>query len=237
LTSIVFSGLFACWAQGAHSQEDFRAWVGLYDPDSLGWLENENRIEELCANRITFSECHAEMLSPRMSTYPLYSAPAESSPSIGELVVVAVPGRGISTFFHSDGSPQAIVFTPDLYLQDWGYGPYHHQTVMNQQLNWFQLPPDPWPNAVWLYRESETNNPTIVNVSFGDIIEMDGSNMFVVATESDALMLRNEQLGDIWCEEGDPPPISPIEPSRLMRAELVDSRGHLSFRLQNLKGC
>ena len=42
--------LSACLVLGftleARAQGEFRAWVGLYDPGQLGWLENENRIDE-----------------------------------------------------------------------------------------------------------------------------------------------------------------------------------------------
>jgi hypothetical protein len=221
----------------ARSQETFRAWLGLYEPAHLGWLENENRIGELCTDPATLTECYAEHLGSKVSVHELYRQPDESSERIGELIVVAVPGRGLSAHFRPARARHSIPFTPDLFLQDWGYGPYFHQTLSEQRGNWFQLPPDPWEGHVWLRRELERGMSPVIAVRSGDIIELGGSGWYVVAAEPDALLLRAEQPGDLWCEEGDPPPLTPAEPTRSSRAELVDPRGHLMFRLKYLKGC
>ena len=126
---------------------------------------------------------------------------------------------------------------PDLFLQDWGYGTYFHQTVSEQSGNWFKLPRGPWSKEVWVQRECESENSTLILIQPGNIIEMDGSSWFVVAAERDALFLRPEQPADLWCEEGDPPPVTPVEPTRFTRQELLDPDGHLVFRLKYLKGC
>jgi hypothetical protein len=233
----VFVGLTLFSATEARSQEGFRAWVGLYEPAHLGWLENENRIGELCADPSNLDECYREMLGPKVSTYPLHSEPDASSSLIGDVIVVAVPGRPLSAHFRPAGSREGTPFTPDLFLQDWGYGPYFHHTVLAQQGDWFQLPPDPWEQHVWLHRERESESSSVIAVQPEDIIEMNGSSWYVVGAEPDALLLRAEQPGDLWCEPGDPPPTQPAEPTRRSRAELVDSRGHLVFRLKYLKGC
>ena len=215
----------------------FRAWVGLYDPAHLGWLENENRLGELCPDPSRLAECYEEMLRPAVSVYGLYRAPDSTSTRVGDLIVVAVPGRGLSAGFLPAGSSRAIPFLPDLYLQDWGYGPYFHHTFLNQRGNWFQLPADPWDGDVWIDRESEREGSTVMVVQSGDLIAMGSSDLFVVDAESDALVVRAEQPGDLWCTGGEPPQTIPTEPARMSRAELTDSRGHLMFQLKNLKGC
>ena len=234
---LAVAGLVFLWPQNAYSQEGFRAWVGLYNPAHLGWLENENRITELCADAIALAECYAQNLGPRLSFYSLHQAPNASSPRLGEIIVVAVPGRALSAHFRPAGTSQLNSFTPDLFLQDWGYGPYFHQTVSAAQQNWFQLPMGPWEDAVWLHRESEAEQSSLIELRAGDFIEMAGSSFYVVDAEPDALDLRAEQPGDHWCEEGDPPPIEAVEPNSFTRADLIDSQGHLSFQLKYLKGC
>jgi hypothetical protein len=231
------AALMCCVVPKARCQEAFRAWVALYEPVDYSRLENENRIGELCTESSTLDECYARQLGPSVSVYTLRRLPDESSDRVGDLLVVAVPGRGLSAHFHPAGSVRSIPFTPDLYLQDWGYGPYFHQTIAEQRGDWFRLPHDPWEGGAWLLRAHEPDVPSVLEVQGGDIIEMNGTGWFVVDAERDALLLRAEQPGDLWCEEGDPPPITPAEPTRRSRAELVDSHGHLLFRLKYMKGC
>jgi hypothetical protein len=230
-------GLSLVSAPSVFDQESFPAWVGLHDPAHNGWLENENRIGELCGDPATLPDCYLKHLAPLISVYPLHSRPDSSSRRMGDLVVAAVPGRGLSSYFRAAGERQAIPFTPDLFLQDWGYGIYFHQTFAEQTGNWFKLPFGPWAEEVWVQREWESENSTLILLQAGNILEMNGSSWFVVAAERDALILRPEQPADFWCEEGDPPPVTPVEKTRFTRQELLDPDGHLVFRLKYLKGC
>ena len=216
-------------------EQGFRAWVGLYDPAHLGWLENENRLGELCPNPLRLADCYQEMLRPAVSVHGLHRAPDSTSTHVGDLIVVAVPGRGLSAAFLPAASSHTLPFFPDLYLQDWGYGPYFHHTFLGQRGNWFQLPADPWEGDVWIDRGNERSS--VIAVQSGDLIATGNSDLFVVAAESESLLVRAEQPGDLWCTGGDPPPTIPVEPARISRAELSDSRGHLMFQLKNLKGC
>jgi len=234
---LFFACLAACAAPEIQAQEGFGGWVGLFGHEQLGWLENENRIDDLCGETAELGACYVEMLAPAVNVYPLHTKPDESSPRIGDLVVVAVPGRGLTAHFRAAGSTTGIGFRPDLFLQDWGYGPYFHQTITQREGDWFRLPPDPWEGPVWLHRGSESARPAVLFVQAGDIVEMQGDGMYVVAAEADALLLRPEQPADLWCEEGEPPPLVLSEPTRYSRRELVDSRGHLIVRPKYLKGC
>ena len=219
------------------AQERFRGWVGLDNPARHGWLENENRIGELCADSANREACRKEMLTPAVDVYTLHAEPNQSSPHLGDLLVQATPGRGLTVQFRAAGSATAVSFVPDVFLQDWGYGPYFHQTIARQEGDWFQLPRDPWQVPVWLRRGSEISRPSIIYVRPGDIVEIDGEGMYVVAVERDALLLRAEQPADLWCREGDPPPLIPDAPVRYSRTDLIDVRGHLIVRPKYLKGC
>ena len=219
------------------SQEGFRAWVGLYDVDQLAWLENENRIGELCRDASDSARCHSEHMRPAISIYSLHREPRAQSQRVGDLLVVAVPGRGLTAHFRSAGSRQLVAFEPDLFLQDWGYGPYFHQTVLAQQGGWFQLPVGPWDRPVWIHRGSDGGSASIMQIQSGDIIEFGGSGFYVIAAEPDVLVLRVEQPADMWCEEGTPPATIAVETRRVPRADLVDSDGRLVIRPRYPKGC
>ncbi|MCP5056277.1 MAG: hypothetical protein GY937_06055 [bacterium] len=235
--TLVLAHLMLLAAPAIHAQEGFRGWVGLHGSERHGWLENENRIGELCADAADLGACRAEMLAPAVDVYALHAEPNETSPHLGDLLVQATPGRGLTVQFRAAKSGTAVSFVPDVFLQDWGYGPYFHQTIVEQDGDWFQLPPDPWDAPVWLRRGSETSRPSIIYVQPQDIVEIQGKGFYVVAVEPDALLLRAEQPADLWCREGDPPPLIADEPTRYSRADLVDARGHLIMRPKYMKGC
>ncbi|MEX2530910.1 MAG: hypothetical protein WD960_09060 [Gemmatimonadota bacterium] len=223
-------------AQDSVSEEGFRAWVRLFDHAHLGWLENENRIHELCGDAAVLDTCYADHLGPAISVYPLHSEADATSTRVGDLVVAAVPGRGLSAHFRAAGSRSTVPFHPDVHLQDWGYGPYFHQTILMQQGSWFRLPPGPWDEPVWIDRGQEDDG-SILRVHAGDIIELAGAGHYVVEAEPDALVLRPEHPADLWCEAGDPPPIAETVARRVPRAELSDSAGRLIFKPRYMKGC
>ena len=60
-----------CMVVEVHAQEGFRAWVGLYEPAELGWLENENRLGELCTDSSTLAECYERNLGSKGSLHEL----------------------------------------------------------------------------------------------------------------------------------------------------------------------
>ena len=191
------AGFLILLAPTGVSQEAFPAWVGLYDPSHLGWLENENRLSELCPDASSLADCHSVKLRPAVSILALHVEPNHASPQVGELVTVAVPGRGLSAHFRPVVARDTSPFVPDLFLQDWGYGPYFHHTTSARQGDWFQLPPDPWDQAVWVHRAGEAARSSVIPVQAGDIIELNGSGMYVLTAERDALELRPEQPGDL----------------------------------------
>jgi hypothetical protein len=219
-------------------QVPFPAWVGLYGSAPLARLENENRINDLCTDSKTLSRCYRETLAPSVTSTFLHAGPDAGSAMVGEIIVIVVPGRALSAFYRPAGSSAApAFFTPDLFLQDWGYGVYFHQTIAEQRADWFKLPAGPWPTPVWLHVPDGTGSEHVIGVQAGDIIEMEGAGWYVVSSGRNHLGLRPEQPRDMWCAEGDPPPIADVEPIRFPRTELLDADGHLQFRPKYMKGC
>ena len=80
-------------ASSARSQPGFEAWVGIYAREQIYWLENENRLQELCADAPDMAACHAEKLAPSVVTFQLLAEPSASARRVGDLIVVAVPGE------------------------------------------------------------------------------------------------------------------------------------------------
>jgi hypothetical protein len=225
-------------ARELSAQEPFPAWVGLYGEAPLARLENENRLSQVCTDSETLDRCYEEQLAPGVSVTSLYAAPDRGSPVVGELLVVVVPGRGLSAFHRPEGSSGELqFFTPDLYMPDWGYGTYFHQTIADRRGDWFQLPPGPWASPVWFQAQVDAGSDLVIAVRSGDIIEIGGTGWYVVASDRDHLDLRPEQPGDAWCSGGDPPPVGEVQPKRFLRVDLLNARGHLVIRPKYMKGC
>jgi len=233
IVPVVF--LIVC-ALPVRAQSVFRGWVALYGEDQLAWLSNEYRLDALCPEPSTAERCRAEMMEPSISAYELRTTPDERAESLGVLTVVATPSEALEATWRGMGSEESSPFEPDLYLADWGYGPYFHQTFRERRGAWFLLPPGPWPAEAWLRRETESDDDVLA-VFPEEIVEMDGDGWVVVASEAEALTMRPEQEGDMWCQAEEPPAIRPVEPTRFPRERLLDERGHLKVRPKYMKGC
>lgn len=137
--------------------------MGLYNTNLIEWLENENRLTTLCnehsGQAYELDRCRAEKLLPRPYLVPLRAGPKASAKSAGFLLLLAAPGKGMRFFYVSPSGGIAREFEPDLTMQDWGYGPYFHQTYLDRRGDWFLLPEDPVPAGTGSTRAISTVRP------------------------------------------------------------------------------
>lgn len=223
-------------ADGSAQEPGFRGWVSLLPEGRAGWLENENRINQLCQETNNLDACYRAHLAPGVEIHDLRRDPDPSAEVVGQIIVTIVPGRGLTSHYRPVGEAGAAAFTPDVYLQDWGYGPpFFHQTFLEERGRWYLLPPGPWDEPVWL--DGRAGNLAELSISTGDIVELDGQGLVVLEASSRTLSVRPEQAADMWCQEGDPPPLRESEPSLLEWDDLVDGEGHLRVGPKYMKGC
>jgi hypothetical protein len=147
----------ACGGEAETQVPEYRgtiAWVGLYTDDLLRWLENENRLMDICGQPTqpatdTWTRCATEARKPRSVTVTVYEAPSTDARALGSIEIVAVPAQGLTAqYLPETGDP--VPFVPDIYLQDWGYGPFFHQSILTHTSGWVMLPPTPFPAPVWV---------------------------------------------------------------------------------------
>jgi hypothetical protein len=231
-------GTSLSWSDTSFAQETgFRGWISLVAEGRVGWLENENLLRELCREDGDLDVCYRTHLAPAIDVYSLRTRPDSSSDVVGELIVTAVPGRGLASYYRATSATQAVLFTADVFLQDWGYGPpYFHQTFFEERDGWYALPADPWNTPVWL-DGTAVGGLSELRLQAGDIIEFGGQGFYVLQTTERTLSVRPEQDADMWCEAGDPPPLRPAESRLLEWLDLVDDRGHLLLSPKYMKGC
>lgn len=220
------------------------AWIGLFNGALLGRLENENRLDALCPGEpwtVGWQDCRAEKLGPGVAVIPLRAEPCADAQRLGEIVLVALPGRGLQAF--ASAGRQARPFTPDLFDGDWGYGPYFHQTILGRQGNWLRVPVPSsgaaWVNAEdWLDAASPAWEETVLRtVRAGDIMRTPLGDMFVLGVEEQVLRVRPEQPSDMWCREGEPPAPEAWQEIRIPFSRLFDPEGHLLISYKYTRGC
>ncbi len=222
-------------------KQDEVGWVGLFTGPLIGWLENENRLPELCSHTDPGTSerraCRDEMLAPKEFVIELRDAPGTKSTSLGAIVVRAAPGQGLHAWYRPAMGQTGVEFSPDLLDVDWGYGPYFHQTFLDRRGTWFRLPADPFPQPVWVNAAWLREEPWVRLLEAGDIISAPRGDLFVLGVAQGILRARPEQQADMWCEEGDPPPLRPVPEIRIPVEELYGPTGHLRVSIKYTRGC
>ena len=227
----------AWFAATAQTPSREPAWVGLYNFELLGWLENQNRLAELCTaaeGSVEWNDCREAKMEPKVQVITARSGPNDTAAIVGTIVLVALPGQGLRAFASADG--KAIAFTPDVYDSDWGYGPHFHQTILDRRGSWFRVPIDVLPGA-WVNAVEWTSDVDVRTVSEGDILQTPRGDMFILGAENSVLRMRPEQEADMWCEAGDPSPLKPWTEIRIPFEALYDQKGHLMLTTKYKRGC
>lgn len=217
--------------------------MGIFNGEIVGWLENENRMGLLCEARPGSAEhhaCRAEHLEPRVLVVPVRAGPERDATRLGELVLVARPGRGLR--IHASAGGVVEPFTPDLFLEDWGYGPpYFHQTILERSGSRFRVPLPVmgagWIDAAdWLGGDGEGVHVEVLQRD-GSVITTPHGDVVLEGIENGVLRLRPETEADMWCRTGDPPQVDPPPEVRVPIAELYGPGGHLLLTYKYMKGC
>jgi hypothetical protein len=215
-------------------------WVALYNRQLLEWLENVNRLDQLCPPSVDVTverDCRAGKRRPLPYFVPLRNAPSAGADEVGKLMLLAVPGEPLASYYLDADRDDARAFTPDLYLADWGYGPYHHQTYLERRGDWFRLPEDPFPPGAWIDARAFGEPPTVAMLETERVYRSPRGQIVVLAEDADGIRARAEQPADMWCEAGDPPPSAPAPAFRIPKRELYSDTGHLLIAPAYMKGC
>jgi hypothetical protein len=217
------------------------AWIGLFNGELLGWLENQNRLVQLCGQpdgSVAWHQCEAAHLAPKVAVIPVRAAPRVDAERRGEIVLLATPGRGFR-IYASPGRGTAQPFTPDLFDPDWGYGPHHHQTVLARRGSWFRVPL-PVLGAGWIRTEdwlAPGESVWLQQVGEGELITTPRGDLYVLGVGDGVLRARPEQPADMWCDFDDPPPLAPWQELRIPFDDLFDAAGHLRIEYKYTRGC
>jgi hypothetical protein len=214
-------------------------WLGLFTRELVEWLENENQLQRLCPSGTSVESdlCRDQKLAPKVHVVRLWSGPSEKAAAAGSLLLMAIPGRGLRSFFVPATGGAAAEFQPDLFDRDWGYGPYFHQTFLERRATWFHLPEVPLLRETWVDSRELGDEPQLHLLEPEQIVSSPFGDLFILGIERDVLRARPEQAGDMWCESGNPPPLAPWRELRIPLRDLYTPTGHLVVRKKYTRGC
>ncbi len=225
----------------AQSRTSEIGWVGLFNPSLVEWLDNGNRLTDLCAaarpQSSPWLRCRDEKLAPKMHVVRLWTGPSERTPPAGVLVLMATPGEGLRSFFAGAGGGPAVGFEPDLFDHDWGYGPYFHLTIVERRGAWIRLPEVPFPKGTWINSADMSPEPSMEWLEAGQIASSPVGDLYILGVDGETVRARLEQPAVMWCAAGEPPPLKPAPEIRLSATELYTATGHLRLRIKYTRGC
>jgi len=215
-------------------------WIGLFNPNLVQWLENENQLQRLCSafesGTDEWIECYAQKMAPKSHVIQLRRGPSERAAPAGLLLIVAVPGRALHSFYAASTNGAATEFRPDLLDSDWGYGPYFHETFLERRGSWFRLPEVPFPRNTWIDMTQFGSEPNVVALADEHIVSSPLGDLVILGIEGGVLRARPEQETDMWCDL-DPPPLLPWQELRIPLRDLYTSTGHLTVHTKYTRGC
>ncbi len=216
----------------------FIGWVGLWNGEMVRWAENENQIASLCPKALAQEErvkCKAENLAEKVWTIGAYTRPDKNSRKAGEILITVKPGDPFVASFKSPGG-EIAQFEPDLYDQDWGYGPYFHQTILEQKGDWLEIPLRPFTRSAWIHPGAAIQRMDIIPIRKGPVYELDTQNIVITDIGKETVSYRSENSADMWCNAGAPPK-PPAGESKTIRIRELFSNGHLKLDIKYKRGC
>jgi hypothetical protein len=219
--------------------EHMPGWVGLWNTEMLDWLENGNRMHRLCPESLSAKErgaCRKRLSAPKSWHIPLSETPGMTAAS-GWIVITATPGEGLAAAYVDREKTSSISFTPDLYDQDWGYGPYFDQTFLDYSNGWFLLPRGPFPVPLWANIGWTIGEENIRAVVPGEVYLLGDRSIVIERVALEEISAREEEPRDMWCEEGVPPQRSKGSTFSFRPEDIISPDGHLLLKLKYTRGC
>lgn len=193
-------------------------WVGLWNEEMVEWAENGNRTVK------------------KIWKIQAYRSPINTSEKIGEILIAVEPGSPFVASFR-DNKGEIRNFEPDLYNEDWGYGPFFHQTVLERKEDWIKIPVRSLDMPLWINPKDNIKHLDIITVTEGVVYMLGGESIVIIKKEGNTVFFRIEQPSDMWCDVGTPPELNAGEVKKIKIEQLYDSDKHLTVDIKYKRGC
>jgi len=199
------------------------------------------------------AECFSVAPTPVEWELPLYESPSVDGRRAGTLIARVIPGEGID-FTYRPLAGENSKFEPDWVEPDWGYTFMMDHTVLDRKGDWFQLPPRPFPKAVWIqlpgrkpsepleagsvYKLTESIRARSIGVARASVFGAD-TNIVIVSIHEHAVAIRKEEPFDMPCSTEERPSTLPGTIPRYVvdAGAFYDGDLHLILKPAYPKGC
>lgn len=220
-------------------------WVGLWNSEMVQWAENANQIYKLCPKSMdkeAYKKCREKNLSKKTWTIPAFKNPNNKSPKVGEILITVKPGSPFIASFknnseYNDNSENITDFEPDLFDQDWGYGPFFHQTIIEKNGNWIKLPIPSLPTPVWINPKESIKHTSNIAVTKNSVYILNSESIVITKISGGTVFYRSEQESDMWCDAGERPKLKTSKVKKINIKQLYDSQKHLKLDIKYKRGC
>ncbi len=214
-------------------------WVGLWNEEMVEWAENENRIYKLCPKSMSsdsYEKCRRNNLAKKTWIIQAYKSPSNTSEKAGEIIISVKPGDPfVSSFKNNEGTIR--YFEPDLYDQDWGNGPFFHQTILERKGDWIKIPIKALIAPVWVNFRDSIKYLDIITITEGIVYTLDSESIVITKIKGVSVFFRIEHESDMWCNTGSPPKLNESEVKIIHIQELYDTQKHLKLDIKYKRGC
>jgi hypothetical protein len=211
--------------------------IDMVPRDAYAVMERANSLDAICGRAQPDPECVRKVLTARTYVIQLYTAPADSSPSAGVIVMTATPGQGLTNVEYIAPSEAHTRMTPDDGVGDWGYGSPFRYTVLERRENWVKLPRRPFPAPVWVDAERALGHIDLASVAAEDLYTFREDKLFILDVLKNSLRVRDEQENDMCFAGPGKPVVKPFRPRELKLDELYDADGHFLMTQTYPRGC
>jgi len=168
----------------------------------------------------------------------LYKLPTSKSEKLGFIDVEFVNEEGFKfTYIPISNLKKKIIFTPDLFEADWGYGPYYHQTVLATKDKWVLLPKKPLEKEAWVNLTLVFGKNDFRTLEKGMVYKLDDRSIYLIEVNENSITIRDEQEADMLGGEENPPVIKKFSPETIEFRKLYDENKHLRIKPKYTKGC
>ena len=199
------------------------------------------------------AECFSVAPAPVEWELPLYESPSVDGRRAGMLIARVIPGDGID-FTYRPLAGESSRFQPDWVEPDWGYTFRMDHTVLDRKGDWYQLPPRPFPKAVWIplpgrkpsesleagsvYTLTKSIRARSKGSARATIFGAD-SNVVIVSIGQHAVEIRKEESFEIPCSTEERPSKRPRTIQRYVVGPdaFYDGDLHLILEPAYPKGC
>lgn len=174
---------------------------------------------------------------------PVYDSPTEHADELGRIEIRFESnngfGPGLTAKYNSHIEGENLVnIEPHLYDPDWGYGPFFHLTVLDQEKSRFKVRLSKSAEAVWADFGATFGKRNIAFrlLEWDGFYTYDGKGIVVEHINLDSVVVRKEQDVDMWCGD-ESLEYAPYTTWIIDDSDWIDEYGRSRFDIRYTRGC